>query len=68
MSEEKKENQPMINAETAQRIVEIDKRKRADDCGKELKELLAKHKCQLVPFMSMQPNQQPQWGVNIIAD
>ena len=64
MSEEKN----FMTAGDAAKILEMDKKKRADDCSKELQEMLTKHKCKLVPFMVLSADTPDKWGVNIVPE
>ena len=57
-----------ISEEERARIsLEKQKQKRIENCNLALQKLLQESKCKLVPFMRMEPNQNPIWGINIAA-
>lgn len=57
-----------IEAKTAeaQAVIEAEKKKRSEVCGKELQELMAKHKCMLDAAVILRQGKAPDVVINIV--
>lgn len=56
-----------MELDEAKKVLELDKRERADICAEEIETVLKKHRCEIDVGMLLKPNKNPAIQIQIIA-